>query len=86
MNERLGTIDADGVMHWPRYTVTGRAYTRPAHTRSFGTQFIVYDLFGNSPEEIESVLHDRPDEPDQKPHRMGRRGNVSHVALPPDGG
>jgi len=46
MNDRVGTIHADGSRIWPERTISGQTYTRPAHTLDIGGgAFIVYDVF-----------------------------------------
>lgn len=46
MNDRIGTINADGARVWPERTISGQAYTRPAGTLDIGGgAFIVYDTF-----------------------------------------
>lgn len=46
MNDRIGTINADGTRVWPEVTISGQAYRLPAHTLDIGDgHFIVYDVF-----------------------------------------
>jgi hypothetical protein len=46
MNNRIGSINADGARTWPERTISGQVYTRPAHTLDIGAgAFIVYDPF-----------------------------------------
>ena len=58
MNNRIGTINADGARDWPERTISGQPYTRPASTLDIGAgAFIVYDAFppANTPELIEAA-------------------------------
>lgn len=81
MNDRIGTINADGARTWPERTISGQVYTRPAHTRDIGAgAFIVYDPFppANTSELIDAaraliapkpkrtaVTHERTRTPDE---------------------
>jgi hypothetical protein len=58
MNNRIGTINADGARDWPERTISGQPYTRPASTLDIGAgAFIVYDAFppANTPELIDAA-------------------------------
>lgn len=75
MNDRIGTIGKDGARHWPALTVTGRAYTRPAHTLDIGEGcFVVYDAFPSEDtpaliEALKATLTHEPAEPDKRTRR-----------------
>lgn len=71
MIDRIGTINADGSRIWPECTISGQAYTRPAHTLDIGTRsFIVYDPFpaANLPELIEAAVAIVFPKPKRKAH------------------
>jgi len=58
MNNRIGTINADGTRIWPERTISGQVFTLPAHTLDIGAgAFVVYDAFppANTPELIEAA-------------------------------